>query len=584
MLNKHNTYKLPIEYVNPKYLFTIDKILDNDLELSNLNSISINENEKNNEKNKNMYNYLIQPTNQLSNNLINNLWNKYYTNDTNYLIDTQNVICNMNMYNEKIKKNKYTLNYDKLNNIWNNLKEDKNFLIKYNYVDWKILESLNNSSCYLQTTTITNLLSPILSLILPIIILLIPFIFLKIEGIPININSYFDNLKHISKKHFFINSLISFNKNNIHSYIYLLFSLLLYLFTIYNNFNYCNRFYNNIKRINDELNELKNYINYSIDSMNIFQNINNDKINYKSYLKDVNNNITILKNISNDLKDINNNFNINNFGYILKTYYSLYSNINYENSLLYSIHFEGYINILNGIYNNVQNKKINKATFNNNNKLLIVKQYYPSLLNNKNIVKNNCNLNKNIIITGANACGKTTFIKTSTLNIIFSQQIGFGFYDKCFIHPYDYIHSYINILDSSTNKSLFELESLRCKNILDKIENTDKNIRHFCIIDELFSGTNYIESTNTSYAFLKYLQQFKNVNYILTTHCYDMCIKLKHTKHNILFLKMEVILKNNNFIYTYKIKKGISKIHGAIAILKKIKMSNNVINIITNNL
>jgi DNA mismatch repair ATPase MutS len=52
----------------------------------------------------------------------------------------------------------------------------------------------------------------------------------------------------------------------------------------------------------------------------------------------------------------------------------------------------------------------------------------------------------------------------------------------------------LNIPDSSGRDSLFQAESRRCKEIIDII-NKDKTHRHFCIFDELFSGTNPVETT-----------------------------------------------------------------------------------------
>jgi ABC-type molybdenum transport system ATPase subunit/photorepair protein PhrA len=53
-----------------------------------------------------------------------------------------------------------------------------------------------------------------------------------------------------------------------------------------------------------------------------------------------------------------------------------------------------------------------------------------------NAVKNSVDLKKNIIITGPNASGKTTYLKTTAINIILSQQFSCGFYKKCVVNPF----------------------------------------------------------------------------------------------------------------------------------------------------
>ena len=131
------------------------------------------------------------------------------------------------------------------------------------------------------------------------------------------------------------------------------------------------------------------------------------------------------------------------------------------------------------------------------------------MINNKP-VKNNVSLRKNIIITGPNAAGKTTILKATLFNTILSQQIGCGFYSNAEIYPYHYIHCYLNIPDTSGRDSLFQAEARRCKDILDVIVSSNKNERHFCIFDELFSGTNPYEAVGSAYSYLKFLSTSQN--------------------------------------------------------------------------
>jgi DNA mismatch repair ATPase MutS len=185
-------------------------------------------------------------------------------------------------------------------------------------------------------------------------------------------------------------------------------------------------------------------------------------------------------------------------------------------------------------------------------------------------------LNKNAIITGPNASGKTTLLKTTTINIILSQQFGCGFYKKCTLNPYSYIHSYLNIPDTSERDSLFQAESRRCKEILDSINN---GLRHFCIFDELYSGTNPSEAVKASYAFLTYLSKHKNVNFILTTHFISICKKFKIKQNErISNYKMGAIENNGKIKYTYKMSKGISRIQGAIRIFEEMGYPKEIIN------
>ena len=143
---------------------------------------------------------------------------------------------------------------------------------------------------------------------------------------------------------------------------------------------------------------------------------------------------------------------------------------------------------------------------------------------------------------------------------------GCGFYDKANINLYQYIHCYLNIPDTSGRDSLFQAEARRCKEILDKI-NKNVTSRHFCIFDELYSGTNPTDAVDSAFSFLSYLSKFKNLNFILTTHYVDLCEKLNKNK-TIENKNMKIIKKNNDIIYTYKLTKGICNIKGGNKILK----------------
>ena len=189
--------------------------------------------------------------------------------------------------------------------------------------------------------------------------------------------------------------------------------------------------------------------------------------------------------------------------------------------------------------------------------------YYPP---HETPIKNDVVINKKIIITGPNAAGKTTIIKSTLMNIILSQQIGYGFYDSANICPYDYLHSYLNIPDTSGRDSLFQAESRRCKEILDSLEK-ESDKRHFCIFDELYSGTNPYEAVASAYGYIDYLSTMKNVDLMLTTHYISLCNNLK-TNKRIKNYKMKVNVEEDyNLKYLYKIERGISKIKGGIKVL-----------------
>jgi hypothetical protein len=563
-----SNFRLPIEYLEEEYIHTLPSNVISDLELCD-------------SENTPMYEFLIDPKHEFSKNMMKKCVSKYTTNIP-FLIDTQNIIKSSSTYLEKTRTySNYNVNCEKINEIWKSLKEDASFLEKHYFMEWPMLKHMNESSTFLQCISMVNIMSPLISLFIPVIFLIMPFIILKIQRIPIDFNMYLEILKSIAKNHFIGKTLLGMQKLTPENMLYLLISFAFYMFQIYQNVTSCLRFYTNIKKMNEYLLEIKDYVQHSIVSMENFVEINKNKKTYEMFSNETYKHCLTLKELLieiENLKPFSLNINkITELGCMLKCYYHLYDNIEYEDALKYSFEFEGYINNIIGIYENIVSKKVHFATFDENVDCNIEQQYYPPYKNGEP-VKNTCKFDKNMIISAPNASGKTTFIKTTCINIIFTQQFGCGFYKSCVLNPYTHIHSYLNIPDTSGRDSLFQAESRRCKEIIDVIdENKDSKIRHFCIFDELYSGTNPTEATKSAYAFLKYLTKFDNVDFILTTHYVSVCDKFKKSKH-IRNYKMDVEnLDNGKLKYTYKLKPGISKIEGAVEILKDMNYPSEII-------
>jgi DNA mismatch repair ATPase MutS len=91
------------------------------------------------------------------------------------------------------------------------------------------------------------------------------------------------------------------------------------------------------------------------------------------------------------------------------------------------------------------------------------------------------------------------------------------------------------------------------------------NDRHFCIFDELYSGTNPYEAIASAYGYIDFISKNPNVDLILTTHYIELCELL--SKHNrIMNLHMSTNAADGT--YLYKIIDGISSIKGGIKVLR----------------
>ena len=547
----NSKFELPIFYLENKE--KLDSNIIDDLELLELNEES--------EDRKCLLETVIQPKSKIGIENLNKLC-EYYTNNKLFLKQTQKIVKSWKPDDKLELKQKQ---YDDFYELWKNIKGDENFTDRYYYVDIEFFKFLNHSSPFLQLLSVYNLVSPILSLILPIILLLVPFFMLKFSGIAITLESYYKVLTNIFSKHalgniFTIMEDISWEKR-----VYAIISVVFYFFSIYQNSIVCYRFYKNFKSIHTDLFLLRDYLTTTIENMNIIEKSCVKHNTYLPFLQTMYPHKEYCMKLLSEL-DVITEFDItrlhtksSQIGYIMKYFYEFHINKDIQNTIEFSLGLNSFMEHMNGINKLSREKFINKCKL---SKTTTMKNaYFPYLMYNQP-VKNDIDLSRNIAITGPNASGKTTILKTVLFNLIFSQSFGYGFYSDAKISPYNHIHCYLNIPDTSGRDSLFQAEARRCKEILESLEDGKK---HFCIFDELFSGTNPTEACASSYGFIKYLINQKNIDFILTTHLTDLCKKLEPIMDN---NHMDVTkLDDFNFKYTYQMGRGISSVRGGLKVL-----------------
>tara|TARA_B100000795_G_C22805557_1_gene444641 strand:- start:6044 stop:7723 length:1680 start_codon:yes stop_codon:yes gene_type:complete len=190
----------------------------------------------------------------------------------------------------------------------------------------------------------------------------------------------------------------------------------------------------------------------------------------------------------------------------------------------------------------------------------------PILDNNQ--ISNPINLNKNIIITGPNAGGKTTYVKTILANVILSQTLGITYSLKSNMILYDTINSFMRVSDELGSKSYFEAEAEYCLNMIKKANsiNKDKKTGLF-LMDEPMHSTPPIEGMATAYAVIEYLSKIQGISLIITTHFHQL-VKLEELyPDNFINLSVDAIPIKNNYYFPYKIRNGHSYLCIAIELL-----------------
>ena len=543
-----NHFKLPIDLLKNKK--PVLNNIFNDLEL--LKSTN----------GEPLYNFLFNPKGKAGGVVVEK-WSEKYTSDTDFLSDSQKIYKNFDINNNSEI-------CDKTWDLWNKTKKSENFIEKYQYIDMNHFKWLNKSTIFLFILSFYSFVSPLLNLLAPIIILIIPFIVLKIMGIPINAETYTKVLLEQLDKHSFGQLFTRFTQVSTSQKMYLLVCFGMYVYNIYQSIVSCHQFYSNTYFINEYFNNFKEYLSSTCGSLEKYIKIINPLKSYRKYREYVSEKQKDLQKLHMTISTIPrvspNPLLFKNMGFVMKQFYLMNTCENIRDLLYFSFGFNGYIDTLCGLSYKVQENQLNNATFSKKNKMIIKENFYPLI--KKKVIKNNIKIKNNMIVTGPNAAGKTTLLKSVILNLLLTQQFEVGFYKKAIIKPYDYIYCYLNIPDTSGRDSLFQAEARRCKEILGTIEK-HKNKRHFCIFDELYSGTNPYEAIASAYSYLHRISNNKNVTFMLTTHFIKLCQLFKKTDR-IENFNMKTLIVNDEPQYTYKIKKGISEIKGGVSVLQNL--------------
>jgi len=490
-----------------------------------------------------LFEKLKQPTNNIE--LL-----KKQQNEINYAI---------NSYNFLDSKIEIIKQYEKILIPFCDNENDHTIVINNTLINFSYFKFLNENERFLNYYNNYNIFIPIYNILSPLIILLIPYIISKLTFFKnLNFGKYSYYIKFLTLS---IPSFSAATFKNITTFLKTIFALFIYIFSLYNSTSFSLTTKTILSNVHQKLVNLKKILLAITQLQTEFKNridIPLDNLNYKC--------------LNNSIFD--KPFSIlSNKGLLLKTYNTIKNN---NSNLKKALLIIGKLDYLGGIANLVTNENYTLVKFLKRNKPnLFIKNFkHPNLdngiLNTLNIGLNEPN---NILLTGPNAGGKSTCIKSLCLAVVFAQTLSIACCEKIYMTPFDYINTYINIYDIKGEKSLFENEMQRISNHIEKLDTIDKkNKFSFIIIDELFSGTNPKEGIASSYAIAEQLGSYNNSISIITTH-YNYLSKLSNYEN----YKMEMYRNNNNIEFTYKLKKGVSKDTIAIDLLKNKKFNSNII-------
>ncbi len=177
---------------------------------------------------------------------------------------------------------------------------------------------------------------------------------------------------------------------------------------------------------------------------------------------------------------------------------------------------------------------------------------------------------KNVILTGPNAGGKSTFSKGLTLNVVLAQTIGIVPAQSLKLTVFDKINTYMNITDdTAAGNSLFKSEVLRAQELLNTITHLPKNQFSFSVMDEMFSGTSPKEGEAASYAVAKNIGSHKHSIAVIATH-FPRLKGLEKDTTDFKNYQVRIIRhEDSSFSYPFKLEEGAADQNVAIDILQQ---------------
>ncbi len=165
------------------------------------------------------------------------------------------------------------------------------------------------------------------------------------------------------------------------------------------------------------------------------------------------------------------------------------------------------------------------------------------------------------LLTGSNASGKSTYLKTVAINTIMVHTMGFCLADKWISKPLFPITS-MALRDSVLNgESYFIAEIKSLKRIFSRV---NSNITCLCIVDEVLRGTNTIERIAAASRLLHSLVCM-NTCIFAATHDVELTYILGEVFENKHF---EEEITDDDIKFDYRIKDGKASSRNAIKLLK----------------
>ena len=178
-------------------------------------------------------------------------------------------------------------------------------------------------------------------------------------------------------------------------------------------------------------------------------------------------------------------------------------------------------------------------------------------------VPNSISVSRPVLLTGSNASGKSTFLKSAALAAILAQSLhtapAASYHSPCYR-----IYTSMALRDDiRSGESYFIVEIRSLKRVLDAAS-ADSEIPVLCCVDEVLRGTNTIERISASAEILRSLAQ-KPIQIFAATHDMELTELLGDIYVNYHFSET---LEGDDVRFSYRIQEGPADSRNAIRLLR----------------
>ena len=185
-------------------------------------------------------------------------------------------------------------------------------------------------------------------------------------------------------------------------------------------------------------------------------------------------------------------------------------------------------------------------------------------------VKNSISVERGVLLTGSNASGKSTFLKTIAINALLAQTIHTVLADS-WKSNFCQIYSSMALRDDlMSQESYYIVEIKSLKRILDHMED---EMPLLCFVDEVLRGTNTVERIAASAQILRGMDR-ENVMCFAATHDIELTYMLEKQYENFHFQEE---VKENDILFHYCLHEGRATSRNALRLLSIIGYDTEII-------